>query len=66
MLIKIQTATWIDLDIIILREIREKQISYDTAYMRNLKKWYKWIYLKNGNRLIDTENKLIVTKGEEV
>lgn len=38
MLIKIQTATWIDLDIIILREIREKQISYDTAYMRNLKK----------------------------
>ena len=33
--------------------------------MWSLKKWYKWIYLKNGNRLIDTENKLIVTKGEK-
>ena len=29
-----------------------------------LKKWYKWIYIQNRNRLIDTENKFMVTKGE--
>ena len=43
---------------------RERQISYDITYMWNLKK--KWIQmnLQNGNRLIDRENKLMVTKGE--
>ena len=29
---------------------RERQI-YDIAYMWNLKKWYKWTYLQNRNRL---------------
>ena len=29
-----------------------------------LKKWYKWTYLQNRNRLTDIENKLTVTKGE--
>jgi len=33
--------------------------------MWNLKKWYKWTYLQNRNRLSDTENRLMVTKGEE-
>ena len=33
--------------------------------MWNLKKWYKWIYLQNRSRLIDLENKLMVTKGRE-
>ena len=28
------------------------------------KKWYKWSYLQNRNRLTDFENKLKVTKGE--
>ena len=42
---------------------RERQISYDISYMRNLKKWYKWTYLQNRNRLTDIENKLMVTKG---
>ena len=42
----------------------EKDISYDIAYMWNLKKWYKWTYLQNRNRLADIENKLMVTKGE--
>ena len=56
------TATWMDLEIIIISEVR--QISYDIAYMRNLKKWYKLTYLQNRNRLTDTENKLMVTKGE--
>ena len=31
-------ATWMDLEIIILSEVRERQISYDFTYMRNLKK----------------------------
>ena len=44
---------------------RERQISYDITYMWNLKKWYKWTYLKNRNRVTDVENKLMVTKREE-
>ena len=42
---------------------KEKQI-YDITYMWNLKKWYKWTYLQNRNRLTDLENKFTVTKGE--
>ena len=37
---------------------RERQTSYDIVYRWNLKKWYKWTYLQNRNRLIDIENKL--------
>ena len=43
---------------------REKQISYNITYKWNLKKWYKWTYLQNRNRLTGIENKLMVTKGE--
>ena len=42
----------------------ERQITYDITYMWNLKKWYKWTYLQNRNRLTDTENKLMITKGD--
>ena len=42
---------------------RERQTSYDIAYMKNIKKWYKWTYLQNRNRLRDLEDKLMVTKG---
>ena len=55
-----------DLEIVILSEVksdRERQISYDIAYMWNLKKRYKWTYLQNRNRLTDIENKVMVTKG---
>ena len=31
-------ATWMDLEIIILSEISQRQKSYDTTYMWNLKK----------------------------
>ena len=41
----------------------ERQISYDVAYMWNLKNGYKWTYLQNRNRVTDVENKLMVTKG---
>ena len=33
----------------------ERQMLYALTY---LKKWYKWTYLQNRNRLTDTENKL--------
>ena len=36
---------------------RERKISYAIAYMWNLKRWYKWTYLQNRNRLTDFENK---------
>ena len=50
-------VTWMDLEIIILTEVSqtEKDISYDTAYMWNLKQWYRWTYLKNRNRVTDAE-----------
>ena len=41
----------------------ERQISYDIAYMWDLKKGYKWTYLQNQNRVTDIENKLMVTGG---
>ena len=43
---------------------RERQIPYNITYMWNLKKkWYKWTYLQNRNRVKNAENKHIVTKG---
>ena len=54
-----------DLEIIVLNEVRQRQISDDIAYMWNLKKKrYKWTYLQNGNGLTDIENKPTVPKGE--
>ena len=44
---------------------RERQISYDITYTWNLKKWYKWTYLQNRNRVTDIENKFMVAMGEE-
>ena len=32
------SATWMDLEIIILSEVSQRQISYDITYMWNLKK----------------------------
>ena len=43
----------------------DRQISYDIIYMWNLKKWYKWTYLQNRNRVTDVENKLMVTSGDK-
>ena len=47
-------ATWMNLEIIKLSEIsqRQRQI-YDITYMWNLKISYKWIYLQNRSRLMD-------------
>ena len=53
-----------ELEIIILsKSDRERQISDVTTYCGILKKkWYKWIYLQNRNRLTDLENKLVFTR----
>ena len=37
---------------------KEGPTSYDITYMWNLRKWYKWSYLQNTNRLTDLENEL--------
>ena len=58
-------ATWMDLESVILSEVRQRQI-YDIAYMWNLIKGYKWTYLQNRNRVTDVENKLMATTGEGV
>ena len=57
-------VTGMDLDIVVLSQVRERQISYDITYTWNLKKRYVLTYLQNRNRLIDTENKFVVTKGD--
>ena len=43
---------------------REWQILCEMTYLWNLKRWYKWSYLENRNRLTDLEHKLMVTKEE--
>ena len=42
---------------------RKRQISYNIAYMWNLKKWYKGLKCKTEIDS-DIENKLLVTEGE--
>ena len=60
-------ATWMDLEIIILNEDRERQMSYDIAYMWNVKKndTNELIY-KNRNRPTDVENNLMIPKEKGV
>ena len=58
-------TTWMDLEIIIPSEISQTKtnITWYHLYIES-KKWYKWTYLQNKNRLTDIENKLMVTKGK--
>ena len=51
-------ATWIDLEIIILNEVRERQIPYDIAYMWNLK-YDTDELIWNRNRLRSIENRFV-------
>ena len=43
----------------------ERQISFDTAYIQNLKRWFKWTYLQNRNMVTDVENKLMDTRRQK-
>ena len=56
------SANWMDLEITILSKVSQRQTSYETTYMWNLKRWYTWTYLQNRNRVTNVENKLMVTK----
>jgi len=57
-------STWMDLEMIILSEFRQRQISCYCIYAESSKKRYKGTYSQNRNRLIDIENTFLVTKGE--
>ena len=58
-------ATWMDLEIIILSEVRQGKTNIYTTQMKYLIfKKCKWTYLLNRRRLIDIENKPTVTMGK--
>ena len=60
-------ATWIDLDVIILSEVKQTKtnILWYNLYVETKKKRYKWSYLQNRTRFTDIESKLMITKGEK-
>ena len=51
-------AKWMDLEIIILSEVsqRNTNIIWYHLYEESKKWWYKWLYLQNRNRLTDIES----------
>ena len=56
-------ATWMDIEIVTLSEVRERQIPYDITYMCNLKyDTNEHIYKTETDS--DIETKFMVTKGE--
>ena len=58
-------ATWMDLDIIMLRGISHKKTQiYHLHVELKKKKMIQMNLFKKRNRFIDTENKSMVTKGE--
>ena len=57
-------AKWMDLEIIILSEVRETQISYDVTYMWNLKNMIPMNFFIKQKQTHRHRNKLMVTKGE--
>ena len=58
-------ATWMDLEIIILTEVKRRK-TYTTWYHLYVesKIWHRWTYLWNRNRLIDIGSKPTISKGE--
>ena len=59
-------ATWMDLEIITLREVsqRKTNIMWYYLYAESKKKWYRWTCLRSRNRLTDLGNELMVTGGK--
>ena len=56
-------ATWMDLEIIILNEVtqRETDTIWHDLNMES-KIWHRWTYIWKRNRLTDIENRLVVAK----
>ena len=44
---------------------RRRNITWHLSYVEYKKKWYKWAYSQNRNRLIDFKNELMVAGGRE-
>ena len=59
-------ATCVDLEIDMLSEVRyrKKIIIWYPLYAESKKKWYKWTYIQNRNRLTDLENEIYMIAGE--
>ena len=56
-------ATWMELEIIILSEVSQKDKYHIISLICGiLKCWHKWTYLQNKNRLTDVENRLVAAK----
>ena len=53
-----------DLEIISLNEVKERQISYDITYRWTLKIMIQMNLFTKQNRLTDIENQIMVTKGK--
>ena len=56
------TATWMDLEIIILNEVRRRNLKVPNDILHI---WHEWTYLQTRNRLTDIENRLAAAKREE-
>ena len=50
-------ATWMDLEVIMLSEISQRQILYDITYYEKSKKYNKLLHVTKSSRLTDIENK---------
>ena len=58
---------WMDLEIIILTEVSQKERDkyHMILFIHGIFKiWHKWTYLQNRNILTDPENGLVVAKGK--
>ena len=56
-------ATWMQLEILILSEVKERQTLEYHLYVES-KIWHRGTYPRNRVRLIDTENRPVVAKGK--
>ena len=60
-------AIWMDLQIIILSEVRQRKTNiWYHLYVELKKKWYKRTYLKNRKKPTDFKTNLMVTIGETI
>ena len=56
-------AIWVQLEIIILSEVRKRKTNIIWYHLHvESKIWHKWTYSRNRNRLTDIENWLVVAK----
>ena len=58
-------STWVDLEIIVLSEVNQKETNtmWYHLYVES-KVWHKWTYLWNRHILTDLEKRIVVAKGE--